>query len=73
MVALFNKFVKYRVLPYYLASNGARLVIVVDNIKIYYNSELVVIYKEARVTLAYLPTYSPNLNLIETLFAVLKV
>ena len=66
-------FIKYRFLFLYLISNNTKSVIVVDNIKMNYNIRLITIFKEFKVTLTYLSSYSPNLNLIEILFAVLKV
>ena len=44
-----------------------------DNARIHWNDELRSMCKEAHVELAYLPPYSPDLNPIETSFAVLKV
>ena len=46
--------------------------LIMDNTKIHYNKELRNICDEAGVLLKYLPLYSPDLNLIETSFAILK-
>ena len=70
---MFNKFVNYRVLPYYLANNGARSVIVVDNIKINFKCKLVAIYEHVKVILTYLSPYSLNINPIEILFVIFKL
>ena len=70
---LFNKFIKYRANSYYIDNNDARSVIIVNNIKIFNISKLEAIYKEVKNILAYLPTFTANLNPIETLFAVIKV
>ena len=43
-----------------------------DNAKIHYNEELRNICDKAGVLLEYLPSYSPDLNPIETSFTVLK-
>ena len=46
--------------------------LIIDNAKIHYNKELRNMCDEAGVLLKYLPPYSPDLNPIETSFAVLK-
>lgn len=72
--ALFNDFVRFRVLPHCtrFEDGGPRSVIALDNAKIHWNHELVNMLDEAGVELARLPPYSPDLNPIETSFAVLK-
>ena len=47
-------------------------VIIIDNCKIHWSPELKEMCQEAGVRLEYLPPYSPDLNPIETSFAVLK-
>ena len=72
--ALFNDLVQYQVLPHCTpyAGGGPRSVLIMDNAKIHCNEELKRICSEAGVLLEYLPPYSPDLNPIETSFAVLK-
>lgn len=71
---MFNDFVRTQVLPYCgrVADGDSRSVIVVDNASIHWNQELVDMVDEAGVELARLPPYSPDLNPIETSFAILK-
>ena len=61
-------------LPQYTPTTlgGPRLVIILDNAKIHYLAELRTIYKQAGVTLVYLPPYLPDYNPIETSFTALK-
>ena len=72
--ALFNNFVRHQVLPHCtpFADGGPRSVLILDNAKIHYNEELRNMCDEAGVLLEYLPPYSPDLNPIETSFAILK-
>ena len=72
--ALFNDFVREQVLPHCtpFAAGGPRSVLIMDNAKIHYNEELRNMCDEAGVLLEYLPPYSPDLNPIETSFAILK-
>jgi transposase len=65
----FNEFIHLRVLP--LCQPGYS-VLVLDNCGIHQSGELKDICREADVELAFLPPYSPNLNLIEQSFHVLK-
>lgn len=52
--------------------NAKKINVVVDNAK-YYKCDLVKEYlKNSRINLLFLPTYSPNLNLIERLWRVLN-
>ena len=44
----------------------------IDNARTHWSEELIVMYAEANVLLARLPSYSPNFNPIETSFAILK-
>lgn len=69
---ILNAFVKTKVLPFCTDGNGPRSVLVMDNASSHRNEELVNMYHEADVLLAYLPPYSPDFNPIETSFSVLK-
>ena len=71
---MFNEFIRDRILPHCTpyASGGPISILIMDNCKIYWNSELTEMCQEAGVRLEYLPLYSPDLNPIETSFAVLK-
>lgn len=46
--------------------------LILDNARIHWNSELIEMCEDADVTLARLPPYSPDFNPIETSFALLK-
>jgi len=50
-----------------------RSVIILNNAKIYYYTELKKIYNNKKIYLEYLLSYSFNFNLIETLFLLLKI
>jgi transposase len=66
--AMFNWFVKHRVLP--LLKEGS--VLVLDNASIHRDLSLVEMVHAAGFELIYLPPYSPDLNPIEQTFNVLK-
>lgn len=72
--AIFNDFVRTNVLPHCgVYENGdPLLVIILDNASIHHNQELKDMCQEAGVLLEYLPPYSPDLNPIDTLCAVLN-
>ena len=72
--ALFNDFVRYQVLPHCtpFREGGPLSVLALDNAPIHWNEELVTMLDEAGVVLARLPSYSPDLNPIETSFSTLK-
>jgi hypothetical protein len=74
ITAMFNEFVRDRVLPHCTpyASGGPRSMIVMDNCKIHWSPELKDMCQQGGVRLEYLPPYSPDLNPIETSFAVFK-
>lgn len=70
---ILNDFVRNQVLP--LCSqdgHGPWSVLVLDNARTHWNEELMEMCAEANLLLAKLPPYSPDFNLIETSFAVLK-
>lgn len=69
---ILNNFVKTQVLFYCAGRQRPQSVLVMHNITSHYNPDLVVIYYEANVLLAYLPPYSPNFNFIKTFFFILK-
>lgn len=72
--AMFNDFVRFQVLPHcgHFEDGDDLSILVVDNASIHWNQELVDMLAEAGVELARLPPYSPDLNPIETSFAILK-
>jgi transposase len=49
-----------------------RSVFVLDNVKVYHSDDLIAIYKEAGIRLEYLPSYSPDFNVIKESFSALK-
>ena len=71
---IFNSFIKENVLPYCgrYDLREARSVLVLDNARIHHSEELREMCEEAGVLLEFLPPYSPDLNPIETSFALLK-
>lgn len=70
--AIFNDFVGNQVLPQCLANGDPRSVLLFDNARCHWNDELIQMCDEANVTIARLLPYSPDFNLIETLFLLLK-
>lgn len=69
---MFNNFIRLNVLPHCGRYGEPLSVIAVDNASIHWNQALVEMLEEAEVELARLPPYSPDLNPIETSFAILK-
>ena len=69
---MFNDFVRDQVLPHCGRYGEPLSILVVDNASIHWNKDLVELLEEAAVVLARLPPYSPDLNPIETSFAILK-
>ena len=72
--ALFNEFVRTRVLPHCtpFELGGLRSVLAMDNAKQHKSPELIEMCNEAGMYIAWLPKYSPDFNPIETSFALLK-
>ena len=68
------QFVRERVLPHCntLANGLERSVLVMDNAKIHHSPEMLEMCAAAGVQVEFLPPYSPDLNPIETSFALLK-
>jgi len=50
-----------------------KLALVLNNINSYLSENLATIYKKAGIYLKYLSLYSPNYNLIEKSFSILKL
>ncbi len=73
-MAIFNNFIEYNILLYYgrFENDNTLLVIIYDNINIYYNIILKRLYINAGVLLEYLLFYLPDFNFIKTLFVILK-
>ena len=70
---LFCDFIRYQVLPLCSTDGiGPRSVLIMDNASCHRNEELEIMCRDANVTLAFLPPYSPDYNPIETSFAILK-
>ena len=71
---LYIDFVRTKVLPHYFpfVSGRERSVLVMDNAKIHHHPELLWLCDEAGIRVEFLPPYSPDLNPIETSFAILK-
>ncbi|MCP3681019.1 MAG: IS630 family transposase, partial [Gammaproteobacteria bacterium] len=53
-------------------SNKAEIYAIVDNAKYYKNTHVQAYIKTSRIKMIFLPTYSPNLNLIERFWKLLK-
>lgn len=72
--AMFNDFVQFNLLPHCgsYVNDEPLSVIICDNASIHHNEILQRMCTEAGVLLEYLPPYSPDLNPIETSFAILK-
>ena len=71
---MFNNFIQFNILPHCgrFENDDALSVIICDNASIHHNIVLKRLCAEAGVLLEYLPPYSPDLNPIETSFAILK-
>lgn len=52
--------------------NKAEIYAIVDNAKYYKNTQVMAYIKTSRINMIFLPTYSPNLNLIERFWKLLK-
>jgi transposase len=51
---------------------SSRIIIILDNAKYHYSKEVKAYLENSRIQLAFLPSYSPNLNLIERLWKFFK-
>jgi transposase len=71
---IFNDFVRHHVLPLTTPAidGGPNSVLCLDNASAHKSEELQEMCDNAGITLAFLPPYSCDFNLIETSFAVLK-
>ncbi len=71
---MFNNFIEFNILPHCgrFENDDALSVIICDNASIHHNIVLKRLCADAGVLLEYLPPYSPDLNPIETSFAILK-
>ena len=65
-------FLKHKVLPRCNPFPGPKSVIIMDNCSTHYSLYIKQVCWEAGVVLLYLPPYSPDFNLIEEFFSVLK-
>ena len=71
---IFNNFIREKVIPHCtrFEDGGPRSVLILDNARIHDSQELLDICNEAGILLEFLAPYSPDLNPIETSFALLK-
>jgi transposase len=67
----FNLFVR-QLMPKLNPFPGPRLVLVLDNAKIHFSTDLTAMCEEAGVRVEFLPRYSPDFNAIEESFSALK-
>lgn len=51
---------------------GEELILVMDNARYQYNAQVQELAESLKIELLYLPTYSPNLNLIERVWKLVK-
>lgn len=51
---------------------SSKIILILDNARYHYSKEVKVYLENARIKLAFLPSYSPNLNLIERLWKFFK-